>query len=47
MSATVATRTYTPLTLREPTERRLIAAFSLLVAALYLVVIPLELVLHG
>jgi hypothetical protein len=46
MSATVATRRYTPLALREPPERWLIASFALLVAALYLFVIPLEIALH-
>ena len=45
MSATVATRTYTPLALRDSTERWLVAMLVALVAALWCVVIPLEVAL--
>jgi hypothetical protein len=45
MSATVATRTYTPLALRDTTERWLVAMLVAFVAALWCVVIPLEVAL--
>ena len=47
MSATVVTRTYTPLALRDATERWLIAMLVMFVAALWCVVLPLEFVLHA
>jgi hypothetical protein len=45
MSAAVATRTYTPLALREPAERWLVAALAAIVAVVWCLVLPLELVL--
>ena len=45
MSATVATRTYTPLALREPAERWIVALLTALVAAVWCFVLPLEIVL--
>ena len=45
-AATFVTRTYTPLALRETTERRLVAVLATVVAVVWCFVIPLELVLH-
>ena len=47
MSATVATRTYTPLALRDTTERWLIAMLVAFVSVLWCFVLPLEFVLHS
>ena len=47
MSAAVATRTYTPLALRDTTERWLIATLVAFVAVLWCFVLPLEFVLHA
>jgi hypothetical protein len=48
MSAvTSVTRWYTPLAFREATERRVVAALAAVCAVVWLVVIPLELVLHA
>jgi hypothetical protein len=45
MGATVATRTYTPLALRAPAERWVVALLATLVAAVWCFVLPLEIVL--
>jgi hypothetical protein len=45
-AATFVTRWYTPLAFREATERRVVAALAAVCAVVWLVVIPLELVLH-
>jgi len=47
MSATVVTRTYTPLALRDTSERWLIAILVAFVAVLWCFVLPLEFVLHA
>ena len=46
-AAAVITRTYTPLAFKPATERWLVLALATIVAAVWLVVIPLELVLHA
>ncbi len=43
---TLTDRTYTPIAFRPALERRLIGGLAALASALWLVVIPLELVLH-
>ena len=45
-TVTFATRTYTPLAFREETERRIVATLVVIVAIVYVFVIPLEIVMH-
>jgi hypothetical protein len=45
-AASFVTRWYTPLASREETERWVVAALATIVAVVWCLVLPLELVLH-